>query len=327
MLEHGGKLRAAAMRYSIAHEEWVDLSTGINPRGWPVPAVPPEVWRRLPEAEDGLTDAAINYYGSPMILPTAGSQPVIQLLPHLRPACRVGLLSPSYAEHSYAWRGHQLVDLEFDTIDMQLDDLDVLVLCNPNNPTGHRFAPSTLLGWRERLSRRGGWLVVDEAFIDSSPEISIASHAGLPGLVVLRSMGKFFGIAGARVGFVLAWQALLSRIAEELGPWSVSGLARWVATRALQDTSWQQATRQNLVIDSTRLADMLKKYKLAPSGATALFQWVISPHAQQLHESLAKQGILTRYFDSPKSVRFGMPCPEKEWLRLETALQKFRDIA
>ena len=321
MLEHGGRLRMAAKHYGIALEAWTDLSTGINPLGWPIPALPPEVWRRLPEAEDGLAAAASEYYGSPLILPAAGSQPVIQLLPRLRPASRVGLFSPSYAEHAHAWRGHQFAELEFDTIEAKLDDLDVLVLCNPNNPTGHHFAPPTLLGWREKLARRGGWLVVDEAFVDASPELSIAPHAGLPGLVVLRSMGKFFGLAGARVGFVLGWQSLLSRIAEELGPWTINGPARWVAARALQDSAWQQATRQRLMMDSTRLGELLAKQGLTPSGATTLFQWVIHPHARRLHESLARQAILTRHFDSPCSIRFGLPGSSEEWQRLEAALQ------
>ena len=322
MLEHGGRLRMAAKHYGIALEAWIDLSTGINPKGWPIPALPRQVWQRLPEAEDGLAAAAGEYYGSPLILPAAGSQPVIQLLPRLRPGCRVGLMSTSYAEHAHAWRGHQLVELEFDAIDAKLDDLDVLVLCNPNNPTGHRFTPSTLLDWREKLARRGGWLVVDEAFVDASPELSIAPHAGLPGLVVLRSMGKFFGLAGARVGFVLGWQSLLSKIAEELGPWSVNGPARWVAALALQDAAWQGRTREQLMIDSTRLGELLAMHGLTPSGATALFQWVIHPQAKQLHESLARQAILTRHFDSPCSIRFGLPGSMQQWQDLEAALQK-----
>ena len=73
-----------------------------------------------------------------------------------------------------------------------------MVLVQPNNPTGALFARSRLLDWHARLARRGGWLVVDEAFIDPTPDASLAPMAGADGLVVLRSLGKFFGLAGAR---------------------------------------------------------------------------------------------------------------------------------
>src|SRR5690606_22076033 len=97
MLEHGGRLRAAARRYGIPLSDWLDLSTGVNPEGWPVPAVPPEVWVRLPEEDDGLERAASAYYGCDSIFPVAGSQAAIQALPALLHAQRVGVIHPGYA--------------------------------------------------------------------------------------------------------------------------------------------------------------------------------------------------------------------------------------
>ena len=324
MLKHGGNLRMAAQRYDTPLENWLDLSTGINPQGWPIPELPTDIWQRLPEQNDGLTEAMAACYGSAHLLPTAGSQPVIQLLPTLRPASRVGVLAPSYAEHAYAWRrrGHQLVELMEDSIEATLPELDVLILCNPNNPTGLRFPPEKLLAWSTSLAQRDGWLVVDEAFADAVPELSIASHAGQPGLVILRSLGKFFGLAGARVGAVLAWPALLQRIQTELGPWTINGPARFVATLALQDAIWQNETRQRLWTDSTRLAALLSRRGLSPTGSSPLFEWVSHPNAHALHEALARQGIWTRYFDQPCSIRFGLPGLPQEWQRLEAALQQ-----
>lgn len=324
MLEHGGNLRMAAQQYGIPLENWLDLSTGINPQGWPIPELPQDIWQRLPEKDDGLMEAMAAYYGSAYLLPTAGSQPVIQILATLRPASRVGVLAPSYAEHAYAWqrRGHQLVELEPDNIEAIQPELDVLIICNPNNPTGLRFPPEKLLTWSSSLAQRGGWLIVDEAFADATPELSIASHAGQPGLVILRSLGKFFGLAGVRVGAVLAWPALLERIETELGPWTVNGPARLVATRVLQDTLWQNETRQRLCTDSIRLAALLTLAGIPPSGSTTLFQWISHPNAHALHEALARQGIWTRYFDQPCSIRFGLPGLPQEWQRLEAALQQ-----
>ena len=328
MLEHGGNLLAAAKRYGIPPADWLDLSTGINPLGWPVPEIPAAIWRRLPEESDGLIDAAAAYYGTPHLIAVAGSQAAIQLLPALRATSRVGILVPGYGEHAHAWtrHAHQVIELDAQGIDATLDTLDVLVLCNPNNPTACCIPPATLLDWRQRLAARGGWLVVDEAFADAEPAPGIVSHAGEAGLVVLRSLGKFFGLAGIRVGFAAAWPALLEQMQEQLGPWSINGPARWIAQHALQDAAWQAATRQRLKRDSTRLAALLASNNLSPAGSTALFQWVRTGHAAALHDALARQGILTRLFATPSSLRFGLPGTEAEWQRLTLVLTNLRGM-
>lgn len=323
LLEHGGQIRQAAPRYGIPPEDWLDLSTGINPLGWPVPEIPPEYWRRLPEPDDGLMEAACRYYGCSSALAVAGSQAAIQALPSLRPPCRVGLLAPTYAEHALAWTrgGHHVESLASAEIEAVLDRLDVLVLVNPNNPTGERISTESLLAWRRRLAARGGWLVVDEAFMDATPEESLATHAGAEGLVVLRSLGKFFGLAGARVGFVLAWPELLVRLNETLGPWPVAYPARQVARLALADEAWQVDERQRLARDSMRLNELLGRHGLFPDGGTALFQWVRCERALAIRDGLAQKGILVRCFDSPRGLRFGLPGAEAEWQRLAQALR------
>lgn len=323
MLEHGGNIRQAASRYGIPSGDSLDLSTGINPLGWPVPAIPSECWRRLPESDDDLTEAACRYYGCSSVLAVAGSQAAIQVLPSLRSPCRVGLLAPTYAEHALAWTrgGHHVETLSPAEIEASLERIDVLLLVNPNNPTGTRFALEMLLVWQRQLAARGGWLVVDEAFMDATPEDSLAPHVGAEGLVVLRSLGKFFGLAGVRTGFVLAWPELLGQLNELLGPWTVAHPARWVATCALQDQSWQVAERQRLARESLRLAELLARHGLAPAGGTALFQWVATGQAPAIQDVLAKQGIWLRRFATPASLRFGLPGAEAEWQRLEQALR------
>jgi len=322
VLHHGGRLRQAARDYGIPLQQWLDLSTGINPRGWPVPPLPAACWQRLPEDDDGLHAAAAACYGTPHLLPCAGSQQALQALPRLRAAGRVGVLSPSYAEHAHAWRsaGHELTVLAADAIDAHLATLDVLLLVHPNNPTGARFAPRQLLDWQQRLAARGGWLVVDEAFMDATPQHSIAAHAGREGLVVLRSLGKFFGLAGARVGFVLAWPQLLQKLAALFGPWPVAHPAREVARLALLDTAWQQGAREQLARASARLHAVLSDAGLVPHGGSALFHYLCCPAAARIHHALAQQGILVRLFDQPAALRFGLPGNEAEWQRLRAAL-------
>jgi cobalamin biosynthesis protein CobC len=323
MLEHGGQLQRAAEHYGIPIERWLDLSTGINPNGWPVPPLNTRVWNRLPETDDGLLETAATYYGTPQLLPVAGSQTAIQAIPRLRAPCHVGVLAPGYAEHAYAWRQarHQIEPLASSNIDASLARLDVLVLANPNNPTGERFDVETLLRWHATLGMKDGWLVVDEAFIDAAPERSLAAFSARPGLIVLRSLGKFFGLAGARVGFVLAEPSFLQILGELLGPWTVSGPSRHVARLTLADSAWQVETRQRLRHDTQRLRETLFACGLTPSGSTELFQWVLTPHATALHERLARHGILVRKFESPASLRFGLPANETEWRHLRTALE------
>jgi L-threonine-O-3-phosphate decarboxylase len=324
MLEHGGRVRSAAARYGIPVSDWLDLSTGINPQAWPVPALPVQAWQRLPEDDDGLEIAARGHYGAAHLLPVAGTQAALRVLPGLRPSSRVALRSPSYAEHAHAWRraGHAVEIVGAEDLAQASATCDVLVLVNPNNPTGEVHSPAALLALHSRLAARGGWLVVDEAYIDATPHTSLIEFCDRPGLVVLRSFGKFFGLAGARVGFVAAAADFLLCMSDEMGPWTVSGPARQVAAQALLDVAWQQETRARLMRDSHRLAQLLQAHGLAPGGGCALFQWVRSARAVEWFEALARAGILVRLFQSPASLRFGLPGSEAGWQRLERALAR-----
>ncbi len=328
MLEHGGKLQHAAQRYEIALDQWMDLSTGLNPQAWPVCDIPADAWARLPEDEDRLIEVAQRYYGAPDCLPVAGSQAAIQILPRLytqhKNTLRVGMLTPAYAEHAHAWQraGFELIPLAADEIETRLNQLDILLVVNPNNPTGHIFEPVQLLRWHQQLASRGGSLIVDEAFMDTTPEKSLTTYTDRKGLIVLRSLGKFFGLAGARVGFVFAESDLLYRLAELLGPWSISGPSRMIAIAALQDQDWQVRTRSELQQRGQRLARLLTDNGLPVSGSTALFQWVETADAESIHQQLARQAILTRLFTQPCSLRFGLPADEQQWQRLERALSE-----
>src|SRR5574343_1241101 len=229
MLEHGGQLRLAAAHYNIPLADWLDLSTGINPDPWPLPGLPASAWQRLPESGDGLETAAAAYYGNANLLPVAGSQAAIQLLPTLLPRAVVACISPLYAEHPQAWQraGHRLRFLQNATLSRALGAATPYVLlCNPNNPTADRHPHEVVIDAARQLKKRGGWLIVDEAFVDATPELSLTPLAGTeeaPNLIVFRSLGKFFGLAGARVGFVFAAPELLNRMSEAMGPWTISG--------------------------------------------------------------------------------------------------------
>jgi len=328
MLEHGGNLVAAAKQYDIPLENWLDLSTGINPDGYPIADIPAAIWQKLPLEDDGLTEAACAYYDCRFALPTAGSQAALQILPQLRTDSKVAMPKFMYQEHANAWQGngHEVIKFDFFPDENIIQQVDVLLLCNPNNPTATKFSVAELLSWHAALAARSGWLVVDEAFMDVTPEYSISKYAHLEGLFVLRSLGKFFGLAGARVGFILTEEHMLKQMQEVIGPWSITGPSRLIAQQALLDKTWQEKMRVQLAENSHKLATLLTKYHLTPMSGTALFQFVPTKNALALQQHLAQQGIWVRLFsDTPglsarSALRFGLP-PEDSWTKLEAALK------
>ena len=329
MLEHGGRLRRAAAEYQIPLADWLDLSTGINPAGYPVPPIDPTCWNRLPEDDDGLEEAAAAYYGNPRLLVLPGSQAGIQGLPALLPRGVVACVAPLYEEHPQAWAraGHKLRRLPTLARALAAATPNVL-LCNPNNPTATALDRETLVAAAETLRKRGGVLIVDEAFADPEPERSVVDLAGstdAPNLIVLRSLGKFFGLAGARVGFLFAGETLRHTLREALGPWPVAHPARAVARAALLDTAWQAAARQALATAALRLAAVL-----APLGGTAdavtrtpLFCTLRVENQETLaalDAHFARRAILVRRFDEHGLLRFGLPPDEAGWERLSTVV-------
>jgi cobalamin biosynthetic protein CobC len=322
-IQHGGNLHEAARRYAIPYDAWLDLSTGINPHGYPVPPVPADAWRRLPDNGDGFTERAARYYGAPdasHVLPVAGSQAAIRALPRLLRHGTVGIAPLTYGEYApaFARAGHRVTTLDV-TRSTLPDDITHAVVVNPNNPTAEHLRAATLLQWHETLSERGGTLILDEAFADAMPSGSLAAQTHREGLVVLRSPGKFFGLAGVRAGFVLACPSLLESLDETLGAWTVSGPARHAVSAAFADTAWQQNMRAQLADESARLVALLSAHGFVVHS-TPLFAWIADARAAQLHDALAKQGIWTRFFADPASVRFGLPATAKEWTRLQTCL-------
>lgn len=324
-LAHGGNLNAAAECYGRPIEEWLDLSTGINPIAYPIPHLPDRLWTRLPErqSEERLLGCARRYYAAPKeadIVAAPGTQALIQIIPRLRPVSRVCVLGPTYGEHAHCWRGagHDVEERAY--ADGWPDQADVVVVVNPNNPDGHMFDQEPLLARAAELSARGGWLIIDEAFGDMQPAASVARHAGVPSMIILRSFGKFFGLAGLRLGFALSDKEIGSHIRNALGPWSVAGPALEIGACALGDEVWIDDTRNRLFRDAQRLDALLEESGHAVVGGTSLYR-LISTQGCELHETLAQQGIWTRAFaDRKHLLRFGVPASDEDFNRLAAAL-------
>ncbi len=326
---HGGGITAAAAIYGGEVEHWLDLSTGINPCPVALPDVPVRTWHRLPDRHliDRARVAAQTYYrsGDILPLPVPGTQSVIQLLPRLfELAGRVAVLAPTYGEYERAFRmaGHS-VDLVAGLDDVGADHA-LVVIVNPNNPDGRVYAPERLIAFSEEMKASGGVVVVDEAFGDTCPQMSLAPFAArLPNVLISRSFGKFFGLAGLRLGFVVAAQPIAKRIEELLGPWAVSGPALSIATDLFASDPAAIQGRISERVGALRV--VLEHRRLRIVGGTDLFALVDNEQAGQLHQHLCQHHILVRKFDyEPRWLRFGLAADVAGDRRLLNALQSYK---
>jgi cobalamin biosynthesis protein CobC len=323
--DHGGDLAAARLMFPDAPEPLVDLSTGINPIPYPVPPLSPDVFARLPEpaAVEALGAIAAAAYAAPSsahVVVAPGVQMLLPLVAALIPPGRAAVLAPTYSEHARAaaLAGHAVAE----TTDLaRLADADLAVVVNPNNPDGRVVAPDALRALAATLAARGGLLVVDEAFMDVGPAGASLAPAAGDGVVVLRSFGKLFGLAGLRLGFALAAPEQAARLRASLGPWPVAGPAIAVGAAALADAAWIEATRHRLASAAQRLDDLLAGAGLDIVGGTSLYRLVRTSRAAFLFEHLGRAGIMVRRFPrGPCWLRFGLPGEEAAWQRLSAAL-------
>lgn len=304
--DHGGGIDTARAQYGGAREDWLDLSTGINPEPYPLGDLPPDCWTALPDraAQDALTAAARRFWAVPEgmeILAAPGASALIAQAPRLFPGHRVDIPAPTYNEHAAAFRGHGW---------RLMPGAPLRVLVHPNNPNGRRWSAADLTGTAH---------VIDESFGDIAPEDSLLSRLR-PNDILLKSFGKFWGLAGLRLGFAIGAPDKIAQLAEALGPWPVAGPALAIGTRALSDPDWAAATRARLHQDAARLDALLEAYGARPIGGTALFRLYDTEDASAWQARLARAHIWSRIFPySPRWLRLGLP-PQSRWAQLEAAL-------
>lgn len=321
MREHGGNLDHARQRFGGRADDWIDLSTGINRLPYPVCVIAAHHWQALPSRSEieALHRAAQHAYGTAApVIAMGGAQAVIQLLPRLAPRGRARILAPTYNEYApvlsaAGWEVEEVWELD------ALVGSDLAIVVNPNNPDGRRHAPKDLLA----LLPRVGHLVIDESFVDAVRELSLASEADRPGLLILRSFGKFYGLAGLRLGFAIGHADDIGKLAAASGPWPVSGAAIAIGCRALRDDAWAEATSARLVRDCVRLDEMVQSQGWQLVGGAPLFRLYETPDALAAQQKLAHGQIWSRVFaQNPAWLRLGLPGNESEWMRLAEVLAR-----
>ncbi|MEL7109486.1 MAG: threonine-phosphate decarboxylase CobD [Pseudomonadota bacterium] len=323
-LKHGGALDVIQTQFPNAPQPWIDLSTGINPWAYPRTEIAQGAMAHLPtRAEnDACRSAMAHAFGAPPgeLLLSPGSELLIRLLPDLLPAKRIAILTPTYGDHTTAWSrtGAEMISTR-DPL-AHTDRADIVIVCQPNNPDGRTFRPADLMAAADQLAARGGWLIVDEAYADLDPSLSIAPHAGRGGLIVLRSFGKFYGLAGLRLGAVIAPHGVRQLLAERLGIWPISATALAIGTRAYRDVEWQAQMRAQLAKAAANLDDGLSTVGVKVVGGTSLFRYLDIDNAHAVWQHLAEHGLYVRRFaQSPKHLRVGLPANDAEAERLQRA--------
>ncbi len=322
---HGGKVEAARAAFPGSPEPWIDLSTGICPWSYPLTSPPSSAFTRLPEPEviTELEQAAASCFGvadPSRVIATPGSDQALRIAGALLKDKHVAVVRPGYSGHILAWKARKPDEIVAEELDWAARNHDVVVLANPNNPDGRTIRREHLIEAAEVLASRGGVLLVDEAFADAAPELSVSDAAGA-GLIVFRSFGKFFGLAGLRLGFVIANAEWAAGFRQLLGDWPITGPTAVIATAAYRDREWQTAQRARLANGAARLNSVLNKSRLEVIGGTVLFRLARACNADAVFRQLTAAGILTRPFaNDPTLLRVGLPSNDSQWKRLEQAL-------
>lgn len=309
---HGGALDQMMTLFPDAPKPWIDLSTGINPWPYPIPDMPHGLLHHLPTraAQSDCLNALSHATSAPpeSICLAPGSELVIRLLPRALPAKRIAILNPTYGDYQDVWRRSGCDVVESDDPLSLASEVDAIVICNPNNPDGLCVNPDALMRAHATLQKRKGWLIVDEAYGDMSPELSLALHGGSEGLVVLRSFGKFFGLAGLRLGALIGPVELVAWMRQELGIWPVSSLALEIGCAAWSDMDWQAQTRLKLKNVRRRLDERLTDRLVGTITGTDLFRYVQVSDATATWNQLAHAGIYVRRFEGDNHhLRIGLP--------------------
>ncbi len=324
---HGGRLDAAIAEYGGECDDWLDLSTGINPNPYPVPEVTYTSWQRLPDegAHIKLITAAKKYYNVPEeygLVASNGTQAIIQSLPQILAQQKVAIVSPTYEEHFHCWNlaGREVVKVQ--TLDEAVERADIVVVVNPNNPTAMTYKPDELFKTAKKLSHKSGILIVDEAFGDVMPELSVVPTMS-ENMIILRSFGKFFGLAGLRLGFAVSSKTVSDELKLRLGPWSVSGPALEIGAVAFGDQRWIENSRIHINQNSEDQAEVVEACGLQLIGNAGLFMEFEHENAAALHKALLKEHILVRPFsERPTRLRFGLCKNMEELERFALAIKR-----
>jgi cobalamin biosynthetic protein CobC len=329
---HGGRLCVARSLFPNVPQPWIDLSTGINPSSYPAPRASARERNRLPEPTglaklEAVAAAAFGVDDPARVVATGGTESALRLLPYLLKVDSAVIAGPTYGSHLDAWRraGMTAGIVDDAALGARASSRVAMTVVNPNNPDGRVLSQGQLQALHDSLQANGGALIVDEAFADLEPAHSVAGLAGTeraPRMLVLRSFGKFYGLAGVRLGFVIASPIIATQLRHLLGDWPVSVDALRAGLAAYADETWSAETRLRLHRAAQRLDKLLVGAGMTIVGGTSLYRLARAPNARAIFTKLLSHGILARPFDHDSTLlRFGLPFGARLWRRVADALK------
>jgi len=319
-IQHGGDIDLAIKKYGGKREDWVDLSTGINGTSYPWQESINVELRNLPSNKIlmNLEKAAARAYKIAESADTAavsGAQQIINLLPICLKSCNsVTILGPTYSEYEKAFKSSGIKTQTVSEVS-KLSSSDIAIIVNPNNPTGKVIADEML----EDLSKKVRILIIDESF----KMFSTRRTLNFSNIIQINSLGKFFGLAGIRLGFVSGPSDFIKAVKEMLGPWPVSSLAAEIGIVALNDRVWISEMEKLLVTESNALHEACNSRNWELVGRTSLFHTYATSSCLEVEKQFAAHGIWVRTFDYSETwVRLGIPTSENQWERVKQALNQ-----
>ena len=309
---HGGNVYRAARELGLNGSGVLDFSASINPLGMPpaarhaIKAWVGDVLHYPDTQSTRLKEAISECYGlDPAgVIPGNGSTELIYLIPRALQPKKVVIASPTFSEYERACRlsgakveHFPLLPKEFlpepDAFMRAMKNADMAFFCNPGNPSGAVLPRQGVLTLASLAKKNNCVLVVDEAFMDFCPEHSVLGEQG-DHLVVLRSLTKFYALAGLRVGFSHMPKMLMSRIMRYKEPWSVNVLAERAALAVLAETGFVRRSRDYVRRERGLLETKLEALGFVVFPSEANYLLIETSKAVQLVKGLYKRGILVR---------------------------------
>lgn len=330
-MDHGGNIHMASRKTGIPEKRIIDFSASINPLGMPVSARLAlrrqfSLLGHYPEPfAEGLSEQIGHMLGvgPDAIICGNGSTELIYLIPRTLKPRHVLITAPTFSEYEkacrnssdklhvtrYALKKENNFDVRTDEFIQAMEGssgssrvtryasppCDMAFICNPNNPTGRLIRKDDLLRIAEAAKRLGCYLIVDEAFIDFCPAESVAHEvAGNPFLIVLRSLTKFYALAGLRLGYGIFPHAVAEMLKRQKEPWTVNSLAQAAGKASIKDLDYQESSLAVMLAEKEFMENEFEKISVHYLPSAANYYLLQLENAQQVIRALEEKGILVR---------------------------------
>lgn len=344
---HGSDLEKIEQIYGIKKEEITSFSANVNPLG---------VSFRLRETLSSHIDAITSYpdreytslrkaiasyihSDSEYILVGNGSTELISIMIQLQKPKKAMIIGPTYSEYEreisleggrslyFSLKEEDNFELNLSALSAQLQkDIDLLIICNPNNPTSTAISRSKMRQILDICKERDIFVMVDETYVEFAEQIEEITSVPLTeyynNIIILRGISKFFAAPGLRLGYAVCGNSdLVKEINQKKNPWTINSLAAIAGEIMFSDEEYKKATRQLISSERSRISNELSKlseYKFYPPTANFVLVRIEKEGltSEKLFDMAIRQKLMIRdcstfpFLDN-RYIRFCFMSPEK----------------